>query len=593
MRALFVTLAFICAAIIAGDAAAKPLPVRGVKQQFDLYLELESGSPAPDIKVLPGGQALVFDVATPPKALRAQLEVLPDGLQHRTRATESGTRVWLHHADRPLRFEQRVERNGRKRTFHLAVGAWSEAQRLRDLGQRVRLGTPAPRNLGANLELWNEAQAATAKGELQLAKRLWEKVFAVGALRNLAALRIADLYIVSGHVNEAISRLRNVSRNFPRSPGAALARLSMLELQAIIGEGSPTTEQAEIAAASVSGLRYPPFARYRASEVMAQLGARDEALAHFPEIRRLPPVWQKRAKATAEKLYALLVLTPSLQGLAMEAATQYEAWYSQFEDHPALDVIEAEVGEAYLRLGMFEAAARILRDRLRRFPTPVEEAQIVTDLATAYDATKDLERHREVVAFQLLRHRDHPAITDMIRSLAFREYEDHGLATALVRLDEALAALRNRDFVRSVLATKLDLVEAYGTPAQTIADTERMRAVGFDDEPKRSRALALALAAEGRHAEAIELLRAWVDRTTDPERRDELAYALARSEAAIGNNEAADAIVERLSQRSTRWGLVARTWQHERLLDDLVVALETQQSALAQASAPAAASAPM
>src|SRR5262249_53313466 len=154
---------------------------------------------------------------------------------------------------------------------------------------------PEPTELGAELEVWQEAERVTMAGDLPEARRRWERLVGVPRFADLATVRIAELYVASGHVNEALSRLRGVSRGYPRSTGAALARLDVLQLEAITGLGVAAPEQVDIAVDAVERHGFGAYARLRAAAVLRELDAPALALERMPTVDTLPEEWHAPA----------------------------------------------------------------------------------------------------------------------------------------------------------------------------------------------------------------------------------------------------------------------------------------------------------
>jgi hypothetical protein len=148
-----------------------------------------------------------------------------------------------------------------------------------------------------------------------------------------------------------------------------------------------------------------------------------------------------------------------------------------------------------------------------------------------------------------------------------------GLAAARARIDELRRRTDDQALHGMLTTLAADVAEAWGTPAQIVQALSTMTRDGWDDSTTRPQAFAVALARAGRAAEAAPLLRAWIDRTADPEARDRLTYHLALCELALGHHADADRILGRIAIDGTRWGLVARARLREQALRRTVAAL--------------------
>lgn len=551
------------------------LTLEGVAREATITLTIPRARKfLPSAKGLPGRRGLEVDLPLPAETINEALRTLPEELEYSLEPLEHGHRLRIVHHTAELRWSARL-RGG---TYKVRVGPESEETRLRKLAARVQQPIPIPANLGPLLELWQDAERATSDGDLAMARRLWEKLAEHPAHRDLARLRLADLFVISGHVNEALVRLRSVSRDHPRSTGAALARITSLQLEAITGLGAPKPAQVVLAATSGDRSFYEAFTWMRSTEVFVLLDAADRGLHFFPEDERFPAPLASAAKQERERLLAAAVGVPAIFGDHVEAIVQYEAWQSRLEGHPARAQIEMEIATAYLNAGLPRPAIALLRAGLSARPSSREEARIIDQLIDAYHQLDELEHEQEVLMFQLRQHPNAPGLVARVRDFGLGSRRMHGIEMTLARLDKLLAAAPNNRVRRAVLTTNADLCMAWGSQAQQTRALERLRDVGFDDEATRAPALALALSRVGRRAEAIPMLRAWIARTTDAELRDEMGYELALAELQDGNTADGEKILRTLSSHATHWGRVARARLRERGLETVVLGLESNNS---------------
>ncbi|GEM_PF-4143415 len=569
--ALTVLLVATLAASPAG-AAIPWRPLDGVEREVRLEFPIARGSTRSHVRQLPGERTLQIDLTGDPAKIEQAARQIPDEFVLRLTPLEHGLRVRISHSSRPLSVQE--PRRHPQGLHRLSFGALSEETRLRNLAERVRYPIPPPKNLGARLELWQEAEQATYEGRLEQAKRLWTKIAEERDLRDLAQCRMAELYVMSGHINEAKSRLREVARNNPRSSGAALARLTALNIDTIIGEGDPTYDQVMIAAAAGNRARYGAFAWLRATHVLSDLGAPDLALHHFPRIEQLPPRWQEAAKIERDRIVSASIGWPGSTSRPLDTAVRYAAWESLTSDHVERDSLRDLVADAYIQLGLYELAIPLLRDQLTRIPAAQEEARIVALLAIAYHGEEKSDHEREVLHFLVAKHPDVPGLHRSLKEFALSNLLDSGIDHARHQLAELRASANNKTTLRTLFSIEIELAQGWGTTAQQVQALEQMQKIGFDDPNIRSPALAIALAESGRYADAAPRLRAWISRTTDPERRDKMGYLLAQAEFSLKNDADGQRILDELATHGTQWGLVARARIRERALRQVIESLE-------------------
>ncbi|MGB1700993.1 MAG: tetratricopeptide repeat protein, partial [Nannocystaceae bacterium] len=298
------------------------MTLRGVAREAILDFKLPR-KPAfsPTAKGLPGRRGLEVDLPITVKEASDYLSKLPDELEYTVLPLESGVRIRVVHGAAEVRWSSRLK----KRTYRIRIGPESEETRLRKLAARVQQAIPIPAKLGPLLELWQDAERATSRGNLAMARRLWEKLAEHPEHRDLARLRLAELFVVSGHVNEALERLRSVSRDHPRSTGAALARLTALHLEAITDDETPQVGQVVLAATSGDRSFYEAFTWMRSTEVFILLDAADRALHYFPAEASFPTVLRDSARMEHDRLLAAAIGVPALFGNDIETIVQFEA----------------------------------------------------------------------------------------------------------------------------------------------------------------------------------------------------------------------------------------------------------------------------
>ncbi len=517
-------------------------------------------------RYVPGRVGIELDTTLEPKAAEALADAIPEPFVTTVIAIEGGSRI------RSIHPTQRVtaELGRTKGASTVVAGAESEEARMRELGAAVARPLPLPAHLGADLELWQEAEAATADGELQRARELWEKLEQAPNLDDLAAARIAELFVMSGHVNEATARLRAVSRRHPQSTGASLARLDLMHLELLTGGQRPTLEQVELAAQSNDRQSFAAYARLRAALLLEALARPTEALQQLPSASDLPEAWAEPAAALRARLLEEAVAVPALRGDALTAAVGFTLFSADLADHERRPAVLRAVTEAMMSLGLYADAVPLLRELLRTDTRATDEAIFVLQLADAYTAAHDLARGVEVVRFALARHPRAPGLVDRVRALTLLTLQQQGLAAARERLAGLRAFTTDAALLRSMLALECDLVVAYGDANAQVQVMTKLRDAGWDDPDRREPRFALALAAAGRAADAAPLLRKWTGRTTDPEARDRLAYRLAQAELALGHEADAEKILALIARSGTVWGRIARLRQRERTLAKLL-----------------------
>ena len=310
----------------AGALVIAPQRPRLANVEHQLVLELPSTERDATVRLLPAALGVEIDVQAPLADVRAAItsaiETGPDAWHVDAREIMGGTRARIVHRDRSIaavvgRADGRIV---------IAFGALGEDARLRAFADAIRLPLPEPAELGADLEVWQDAERSIAAGELPEAKRRWERLADVPKLADLAALRIAELYIASGHVNESLAQLRAVSRRFPRSTGAALARIDVLHLEALTGLARAEPEQVDVAAAVVDRAAFEPFTAVRAAMVLTELGEHELALNHLPDPAGLPPAWRGPATSLGEDLVASTIVAPALRGDPRGTAIHHLRW---------------------------------------------------------------------------------------------------------------------------------------------------------------------------------------------------------------------------------------------------------------------------
>ncbi len=545
--------------------------VLGTTRAHSLTLPAAS---TPRIELLPGGVGLLIDLRLVPglgdaaTLIRSVGEAVVEPWTLQSRPIEGGVRLRIVNPTGTV-IARAARRAG---TIVVSYGTRDSDARLHELAGALQLPMPEPPDLGADLEVWQDAERVTASGELEDAKHLWERLTASGPVADLAAVRIAELYAISGHINEALNRLRGVARDYPRTVGAAIARLDLLHLEFIIGEGTPTVEQIEVATATIDRASFAAFAELRAAMLLRELGESDLALARMPTPDALPPAWRLPAEQLRQDLVALAIAAPVVLGDPRGTAVAHVAWGDRIGKHLGRDRLLDQIAEAYSTLGLFDRALPLLQERLRSGPVGVEEADIVERIAIGFQRQGDHARAREAVEFQLVNHPAAPQLIETIRALTIERAKN-----AFEEGRAEVARLRKRSASRALAAAldRLDaeLALAWGTPSQQSAALSRLEQAAItqgrapdDFGSGLAGELGVALARSGRSKEAGVRLRALIDRTADAEARDRLAYHLAHAELALGHTADAERILQRIAGNGTRWGQVARVRLAERRL---------------------------
>ena len=557
-----------------GDAAVPSASesLRDVEREVRVRLPSLAGQ-APTARLLPGRLGVAVDLPVDVASTVDAFEALPAPIRVTVRPIAGGSRATVFHPTRPLRAQLRKSGT----SYDLVLGAESQSARLRRLAQIVSRPFPTPKDLGADLELWEEAEAAIGSGELRKARRLWEKLLGARRVEDLAAVRTAELFMISGHVAEAMARLRKVSRRYPRSTGASLARLDLLHLQAVIGEPAPAIEQVDLAAQTVERREFFDYAALRAGLLLAETARPVLAVTRYPEPDTLPEPWRQPARRHIDAAISSALVRPLLDDDAIATVLRYTALAPRMAEHPRRDDLLDLITDALDRTGMWTTSVPLLRERLRSLPGRAEEADAVVRLARAYRATEDRERGNEVIAFGVRRHPDAPGLAGVIGGIAALERAANGLPLAR----ERLAALRDLTddvaLTRALFGIEADLVGAHGTAAELVQVLTLFGRAGYDDAARRDPEMAVALQRAGRHAEAASRLRKLVGRTTNPDERDRLAYHLAQAELALGHDRDALRILELLAKAGTTYGKIAKAQLTERSLEAIVKALESKQ----------------
>jgi tetratricopeptide (TPR) repeat protein len=559
--------------------------VVGVQREHILDLPTNTTHPAV-VRRLPGALGFEIELAVPPAQVATALDAIAPPWHVDVRPLEHGVRIRIAHPQPGVTFAS-AERDGELR---IAFGAADEQTRLRAFAATIQMALPEPDDLGAELEAWQDAEDAVRKGDMPEAKRRWERLAAVPRLADVAGLRIAELFVVTGHINEAIAQLRGVSSRHPRSAGAALARIDILHLEALTGLGTPTTAQLDIATAVLERPTIAAFAKVRAAMVLRDLGDAQAALARMPDPATLSPTWREPAEALRQDLVALTLVGPMLGGDLRSTAIHWALWSDRRGRLADEQTLTDMVAEAHEKLGLFDVALPLLQERLRTAPVGAVEADLVGRVAHAYRMTSDVARASFAVEFQIETHPAAPGVVDELAALAVTRCERDGL----VPTRTWLAAVRERAgtaaLSRAIDAIDGELVLGWGTSAQIVHRFSNeiggdMLPTGTHSMPtdatttdaatksRHAHALAVALVRVGRHAEAADKLRALAGRSADPAERDRLAYYLAVAEQALGHEDDAMTIFGHISTHGTTFGQLAIARLQERRLATAVAAL--------------------
>lgn len=558
--------------------------VEGVLREEVLELPLGATPADHVVRALPGTLGFEIELAVAPDDVAAALDAVPSPWHVDVRPLDGAVRIRVAHTRPGVAFA--ATRSGA--TLRIAYGVADEQTRLRAFATMVRLPLPEPEDLGAELEVWQDAERQMASGDLPEAKRLWERLAEVPRLADLAALRVAELYIASGHINEAISQLRSVSRNHPRSAGAALARLDVLHLETLTGLGKPTLAQIDIAAAVIDRAGFDEFAALRASMVLRDLGDSPTALSRIPDIAPLPEIWRVTAESLRQDLVADALIGPALRGDPRGTAIAWERWSAQAANLDDRDVVTNVVSEAHERLGLFEIALPMLQEHLRKIVSPTDEADLVGRVAHAYRMLGDVERASFAVDFQLGAHAGAPGLRAEIEALAVTKCVTDGLPAARAWLAAVRKRTTSAATSRAIDAIDDELVLGWGTPAQIVHSlgssdgTTTMNPATPESalDIRNARALAVALVRVGRNAPAVEMLRNLAGRTEDPGERDRLSYYLGVAEQGLGHLDDAQAIFRHISTHGTTFGQLAITRLQEQRLVSTVKVLSTTEGSV-------------
>lgn len=590
VKSLTLVLAFALGLPVAAGAARRrargPVVVTpaahviGVRREEILELPIGDVAGPADARALPGALGIEIHLATSPARVATALDALAPPWRVHTRATEAGVRIRIAHPQPGVSFAATRTES----TLRIAFGVADEQTRLRGLGDALRAPLPEPDDLGSELEVWQDAERSTLAGELPAAKRLWERLAETPRLADLAALRVAELFVVSGHINEALSQLRDVPRRHPRAAGAALARLDILHLEALTGLGTPTVAQVDIAAGVIDRAGFETFAAIRAAMALRDMGLPSAALARLPDAATAPASWREATEALRQDLSARTLLHPFLLGDPQATAIQWTRWSDRVGDLTAHDEITDVVAEALEQLGLHDQALPLVQARLRTGPPSAIEADLVGRVAHAYRILGDIDRATFAVEFQLDAHAQAPGLADDVAAIAVRRCERDGLASARQWLATARKRTTSAAVTRAIDAIDVDLVLGWGTPAQIVHRLGRddgaqptMSDPTLHHDPERdardARALAVALVRVGRHAAGAEMLRRLAGGTADPAERDRLSYYLGVAEQALGHAADADRIFAHISTHGTTFGQLAIARLQEQRLATAVKAL--------------------
>lgn len=572
---------------------APPIEPHVIGVQREHILDLPTGGAPAVIRPLPGAIGFEIELAAPPAQVALALDAIDAPWHVDVRPLEHGVRIRVAHPQPGVSFTSAQQGP----MFRVAFGAADEQTRLRAFAAVVQMPLPEPEDLGAELEAWQDAEDSVRRGEMAEAKRRWERLAAVPRLADLAALRIAELYVATGHINEALAQLRGVSSRHPRSAGAALARIDVLHLEALTGFGTPTTAQIDVATAVVERPGFAAFAKMRAAMLLRDLGDAQAALARLPEATALATAWREPTEALRQNLVALTLVGPMLQGDLRGTAIHWTLWADRRGLLVDEQTITDMVAEAHEALGLFDVALPLLQARLRTTPTGAAEADLVGRVAHAYRMTGDVERASFSVEFQIEGHPDAPALATELAALAVSRCERDGLAPTRVWLAGVRKRAGTASLSRAIHELDGELVLGWGTPAQIVhsfgsdATTASIQPMSTDPthsadaeattRTRQAHALAVALVRVGRYAEATDMLRSLAGRTADPGERDRLAYYLGVAEQALGNTEDARTIFNHIKAHGTTFGQLAIARLQEQRLAAAVATLTARTSGAA------------
>lgn len=549
--------------------------MQGVRLESSFLVKAAKGSFAPVRRKLPGEIGVEFDIPASSTEVQRLLHALPVEYEASMRPLVGGTRLRI--TPRAGRLRSKLARKGRKseRSWKLQVALVTEEQRLRELAELVRLPIPMPRELGAQLELWKEAEQATFNRQMHKARRLWEKLSEQKKISHLCHLRIAELFLMTGHVNEAIARLRDVSASFPRSTGAALARLTALHLEILTEQGSPSAEQIILASQTGHYRRFRNFANLRAAFALVAMQKEELALSRFPEPELLPKIWRQSAMDLAATAVARSIYRPLRRRQAADAVAQYEAWKHWVVRHPQRAIVERDIAQAYLDMGMSDPAIALVRRQLESFPDPRSEALLVQQLVRAYHNLQSAHEHElESVLYLLKHHPTTPGVQSDLRALLMGRYQAQGWEFANASAKLILDKNSPVEWKITLLEALSELAMAEDRPQVVITRLEQRFA--FPPEPSlRHRAdYALSMAQLSPSKSAVSLLRNLITKVTASDLHDRLAFALAQTEGALGNHESKNKILDELVDNGTVWGLLARAERRSQALGTIVSNLQ-------------------
>ena len=487
-----------------------------------------------------------------------QARLLPLGAGH--------TRVILRHPTARLRAAAGTDEHAAE----VWVGPESYASVLRRAAARARIPLPPVPGLGDKTAAWNEAERLLAARELERALPRYERLARLGAARDLAQLRIAHVYVASGHVREARARLEGLVRRLPRTPGAALARIWDHYLAVLAGDRSADPDVVEVAVLALDRSAYAPFVAFMAALVLDEIGSPARALAIGPTPEDLAAPYRE-AVARARRRFLLHALADAVfGGHARDAAMLAQAYPGELAAHPEAARAGAWAVEAWLGLADGERAEALARRLLALGPAAADEGRLVTLLAWSEALGDDFEKFAAALGFLARFHPDAPDLPALVRVFAARSYTARGYDPTFTDLARLADRSASAPAIRTVILGSLaDLALAEGRAADAANTLEAVTRHGAP-APERTRQLALAFADGGRKADAIPLLRQTVAATTDPELRDALAFVLAKAEIDLDRPADGEVILADLAQHGTRWGTIARLALRERDLQRLL-----------------------
>lgn len=558
-HSLAVLLAVLCAAVPVADAA--PPDLRDVRRHVDLRFDRPV-----TVHRSAGAHVVWLDVETSADAASRALVPLDGAFDVRVIPLAEGrTRIALRHR----RARIRVATGTGDDASWLRVGPESYARVLRRAADRARRPLAVRPRLDERADLWTEAEARLAAGDLAEARKRYERLVQERRARDLVHLRLAHVFVASGHIREARARLGGLVRKLPRTPGAALARIWDHYLATITGEAEPNPDRIEVAVIALGESPHRPFVAWQAALVLGEIGAAERGLPLLPDPRDLPEADRDALARDRTALLVQAIADAGFEGRARDVAALVLAYRSLLMDHPDGFELAAWGVEAALGIGDCRSAEGLARAWLARDLPRVDEARMVGLLGWAEASCRRTDKLEAAVTFLVRFHPDTPGLPALIRVLAAAGLRDAGYAgvrDALRRLADSAAS---KAIERRLLGLAIDLAIAHDAFDDATGFDARLRRSGYDDD-RRKRQRALALAHLGRFADAIPLLRTVVAATTDPELRDALGYLLARCERALGRDADADAILAALSRHGTRWGTIAHLRRRERELQSLL-----------------------